>query len=170
VLATTTVVFASLWLVSIRDDDGGSRSAAEAAGRFTERFLTIDSTKIERTQDAVLELSTGAFRRTYRTGLASGVLQVLLTGSRVRTEATVTEVFIGETDARTAHVITDVRVTVRPLDTGRAVRQESFLVELDLVKQRGKWLVDNVADLRPGGTAEPAAGPGTTSSSAPPAP
>lgn len=65
-------------------------------------------------------------------------------------------------------MIADVLVAIRSFDTQRPVRHASFLMELDLVRQGGRWLVDNVADLRPSGEeTAPETTPETTAATRP---
>jgi len=170
-LLVSTLVFVALW--NNEKGTGRQRAAvALASGRFAERFLTLDSRDPKKTEAAVVALATGAFRRTFRQGFEAGLVPALVAVGQVRTEATVKEVFIGDLDDRTAHVIVHVGVVARPIDRPQVVtnRPDSW-IELDLVKQGGRWLVDGVGDLKLGTGTTPDTGPNpTTTTTAPPAP
>lgn len=147
------VVFAVLW-DGARGDQGDADSVRRVAGTFTDRFLTLDSKDLEPNKRGVLALSTGAFKRTYEEGLETQVLQAILALGDTTTEATITEIYLGEVDARTAHVIVQAETTAFTIDeegTARPPLTQEIYIELDLLKQDGAWLVDHVAHLNFGG-------------------
>jgi len=166
-LVLVALVFAGKWS-DARGDISDRDAVATQSGRFADRFLTLDSRDPSRTEQAVVALATGNFRRTFRQGFEAGLVQALVAVGQVRTEATVKEVFIGDIDSRSAHAIVHVGVVVHPIDrpTVTASRPDSW-IELDLVKQGGNWLVDGVGDLR-FGTSDADAGPPSTPTTAPP--
>jgi hypothetical protein len=125
--------------------------------------LTLDSRDPNRTERAVVALATGSFRRTFQQGFEAGLVQALVAVGQVRTEATVKEVFIGDSDSRSAHVIVHVGVVVHPIaqPAVTSTRPDSW-IELDLVKQAGRWLVDGVGDLKFGTSDSDTGTPSTT--------
>jgi hypothetical protein len=149
-LLIATLVFAALWN-NERGSGGDRAAAASASGRFAERFLTLDSRDPKKTEQAVLPLATGAFRRTFRQGFEAGLVPALVSIGKVQTVASVKEVFLGDLDSNSAHVIVHVGVIAHPVDqpNARSTRPDSW-IELDLVKQHGQWLVDGVGDLKLG--------------------
>jgi len=151
------------WLWRSADASNSDRAALTAAGAgFTRAFLTLDSAHIDRTEAAVLKLSTGAFQRVYKQGLEAGVLSAVLSVAHATTTARVPDVYVGSANSRSANVITHALVTVVAFDkSGKALpaRSVEFYVQLDLVKQGGRWLVDGVENLNFGAPAQPAASP-----------
>jgi len=170
-LLVSTLVFAALW--NSEKGSGGDRSAvASASGRFAERFLTLDSRDPNRTEQAVLPLATGAFRRTFRQGFEAGLVPALVSIGKVKTQASVKEVFIGDLDRDSAHVIVHVGVVAHPIDQPKlaSARPDSW-IELDLVKQGSRWLIDGVGDLKIGSdTSTPGGGAGATAPPTAPTP
>ena len=170
VLLIAAVVRAGLWL-GARHDSEERNQVAEAAGRFSDRFLTIDGDRVDQYRRGVEPLLTGAFRRTFAEGLQTGVLQAFLSrGSR--TEATVREVFTGDVDDGRAHVLVQAETTsfIQGGDgqPTTPVRNEIY-VEIDLVKQGGRWLVDHLSPLefgRTGRTSQPGTSATTVAPSA----
>ena len=157
-LLVTTVAFAVLWS-GARTDQSDADDIRRVAGAFADRFLTLDSENLDATKIAVLELSTGAFRRTYEEGLEAGVLEAILDLGRTRTDTTVDEVFLGDVDDRAAHVIVSAETVSRTVDEAGGAqppRRVSFWLELDLVKQDGGWLIDGVRNLNFGARGSPA--------------
>lgn len=151
------VAFAVLWN-DARSEQSDVDEVRSVAGSFADRFLTLDSEDIDATKTAVLELSTGDFRRTYEEGLETGVLEAILQLGRTRTETTVEEIFVGELDDRAAHVIVQTETVSRTVDPeGNPVppRVLTFWLELDLVRQGGGWLVDGVRNLNFGASRAP---------------
>jgi hypothetical protein len=154
-----TGTFAYLWQSA--GAASNDRAALRSAGAgFSRAFLTLDSAHIDRTETAVLRLSTGAFQRVYKQGLEAGVLSALLRVAHATTTATVPDVYVGAFNARSATVITHDVVTVTAFDSkGKAqpARSVEFYIQLDLVKQGGRWLVDGVENLNFGAPAQPSA-------------
>ncbi|MBI2170184.1 MAG: hypothetical protein HYU28_11910 [Actinobacteria bacterium] len=164
VLAALTVFFAVLWSRA-SDEQGEVDDVREVAGQFAQRFLTLDSENLEPTKKGVLELSTGAFRRTYEEGLETGFLQAMLEVGQTRTETTVEEIYVGEGDSRAAHVIVQTETVSHTTDlegNAQPARVLTFWLELDLVKQKEGWRVDGVRNLNfgraPTGETTPASG------------
>ncbi|HLG00731.1 MAG TPA: hypothetical protein VI916_09675 [Acidimicrobiia bacterium] len=153
ILLVLVIVFALLW-DGARGDQGDTDAVRRVAGTFTDRFLTLDSKDLEPNKRGVLALSTGAFKRTYEEGLETQVLQAILALGDTTTEATITEIYLGEVDERTAHVIVQAETTAYTIDESGAARPpltQEIYIELDLLKQDGAWLVDHVAHLNFGG-------------------
>ena len=147
------------WLWQSAGSASTDRTSLRAAGAgFTKAFLTLDSAHIDRTEAAVLKLSTGAFQRVYKQGLEAGVLSAVLSVAHATTTARVPDVYVGAYNSRSANVITHALVTVVAYDkSGKALpaRSVEFYVQLDLVKQGSRWLVDGVENLNFGAPAQP---------------
>lgn len=147
--------------VATRDD------VEETAGRFATALLTYHFEDLERSKQAVLELSTGNFRREYEQAFSGG-LDVLITETQAASEGTVTDIFVSdvEDDTASAIVVADVRVT----GTAGERRSASSYIQLELVRVAGRWRVDGVTNLNFGqnGTATGVPSAPTTTPSAPP--
>jgi hypothetical protein len=160
VLALTVLAAATMGVLwnAARSGERDRVSLRAAGAHFAQAFLTLDSAHIDRTEAAVVALSTGAFQRTYKQGLEAGVLRTILSVAHATTTAKPAEVFVGTFDGRSASVIAHETVTVVAFDSAghaRAPRSVEFYIQLDLVKQSGRWLVDGVENLNFG--AAPAA-------------
>jgi len=151
------------WLWQSAGAASGDRAALRVAGaKFSMAFLTLDSAHIDRTEAAVLKLSTGAFQRVYKQGLEAGVLSAVLSVAHATTTASVPDVYVGASDAKSATVITHALVNVTAYDgkgNAQPPRRVEFYIQLDLVKQSGRWLVDGVENLNFGAPAQPSSAP-----------
>ena len=147
--------------VATRDD------VEETAGRFATALLTYHHEDLERSKQAVLDLSTGKFRREYEQAFNGG-LDVLITETKATSEGTVTDVFVSdvEEDTATAIVVADVRVT----GTAGERRGASSYIQLELVRVAGRWRVDGVTNLNFGQNGTPTGVPSSpeTTTTAPP--
>ncbi|MBW3668844.1 MAG: hypothetical protein KY443_06485 [Actinobacteria bacterium] len=147
--------------VATRDD------VEETAGRFATALLTYHFQDLERSKQAVLELSTGNFRREYEQAFSGG-LDVLITETKAASEGTVTDIFVSdvEDDTASAIVVADVRVT----GTAGERRSASSYIQLELVRVAGRWRVDGVTNLNFGQNGTPTGVPSTptTTTTAPP--
>lgn len=165
-LATTVALAASRSHLQHQRDD--QRAAAAVAGRFGARFLTYDYTHLDQLKQSVLGLLAGHFKDSYQSEF--GAFEQLATTARSRSVATVKHVYVEDVanDQTTAVVVID-----RTVDgvSGRRVYSDVF-AQLDLVKVKGQWLVDNYLTLSAGetlggGSSTPSA-PTTTAIPAPP--
>ena len=147
--------------VATRDD------VEETAGRFATALLTYHHEALDRSKQAVLDLSTGKFRREYEQAFNGG-LDVLITETKATSEGTVTDVFVSdvEDDTATAIVVVDVRVS----GTAGERRGASSYIQLELVRVAGRWRVDGVTNLNFGQNGTPTGVPSTpeTTTTAPP--
>src|SRR5690606_12612813 len=117
-----------------------ARQARSAAGAFGEAYLTYDAADVEGSGRRVLALTTDRFARDFEATQVPG-LQELFANVQTTTEATVTEVFLGDVDDRAARAVVVVDVTATSTATGTQVLTGlSFVV--DLVDEDGRWLVD----------------------------
>lgn len=132
----------------------------EVSGRFAAALLTYDFEQLERSKDRVLSLSTGNFKRQYEQAFTGG-LDVLLKETKARSEATVTDVYLGEVadDTATAIVVADAKAE----GTAGTRRTISSYIQLELVKVGGRWRVDGVTNLNFGQGTDA----GTTTTTAP---
>lgn len=142
-----------------RDDD-----IREVAGQFTAAFLTYDFERLEQSKDRVLDLATGNFKRQYEKVFTGG-LDVLLKETKARSEATVTDIYLGEVvdDTATAIVVADAKAE----GAAGSRRTIASYVRLELVKVGGRWRVDGVTNLDFGQGAGTGAGATTTTTTTP---
>jgi hypothetical protein len=128
----------------LRDERGDRRDVERVSSRFAERLVTFDYRRLEQARSSVSSLSTGKFQKEYERAFRQS-LQQLITAAKTTSEGTVTDLFVGpvEDDNASAIVVVDTRTT------GAAGPRQSFdsYIQLDLVKVRGKWLVDGVTNL-----------------------
>lgn len=149
VLLPLTVLFAVLWVNASDDDDEDLDTIRRAAGDFASDFLTLDSAETDEWKERVSSHATGAFRRTFREGVETGIVQSLLGPANTRIESAVDEIYVGDVADRTAHVIVQASVISTTVDAEGEERRRpvEFFLELDLVSQEGEWLVDALANL-----------------------
>lgn len=114
------------------------------AGQFTAALLTYDFEQLDASKDRVLDLSTGNFKRQYEQAFTGG-LDVLLKETKARSEATVTDVYLGEVADHTATAI--VVADALAEGTAGSRRTISSYIQLELVKVGGRWRVDGVTNL-----------------------
>lgn len=139
----------------------------ETAGRFATALLTYDHEDLDRAKQAVLDLSTGTFRREYEQAFNGG-LDVLIRETKATSEGTVTDVFVSDVEEDTAGAI--VVANVRVTGTAGERRGASSYIQLELVRVAGRWRVDGVTNLNFGQNGSPAGVPATpaTTTTAPP--
>jgi Mce-associated membrane protein len=152
------------------DDERGEgderREVQQIAGQFAARLLTYDFRNLEASKKAVLELSTGKFRREYEQAFKSG-LQEAFAATQARSTATVSDVFAGPIDAGTATVIVVVEATAE--GTAGTRRAAASYIQLTVVKVAGAWRIDDVVNLNFGQSTSSPQTPATTPTTAAPA-
>lgn len=112
------------------------------ASRFGEVYLTYDFSDPDRTGARVLELASEAFAREFEDERAPGI-EELFSNLDTTTQATTTQVYVGDVTDDAAEVLVIVDVVASSGATGtQTLSGLPFL--LDLVRQDGRWLVDRV--------------------------
>jgi hypothetical protein len=132
----------------------------QVASRMTSALLTYDYRDLDKTKTAVLGLSSGKFRTDYEQNF--GGLASLFTTTKGQSTATVKDVFVSGIDHDTATAI--VVFDERTQGTSGPHLNVDLYLRLSLVKQSGRWRVDDVTNLN--FPVQPS--PGTTPTTAPP--
>lgn len=125
------------------EDDLDARSeVATAASTFGEVYLSYDFDDPEGSGDRVLELVSPDFAEDFETTRAPGI-EELFANLGTTTDATTTEVFVGDLteDSARALVVVDVVATS---DASGTQQLTDLTFVLELVRVDGRWLVDNV--------------------------
>ena len=158
--AVGMAVLAASLSSQLRDERGDRREVERIASRFSERLVTFDYRHLTQARAGVSALSTGKFQKEYERAFRQS-LQQLITAGKTTSEGTVTDLFVGpiEHDNASAIVVVDTKTT------GAAGPRQSFdsYIQLDLVKVRGKWLVDGVTNLNFAAGGAPSTAPATPS-------
>ena len=149
------------------------QSVEEVAGRLATALSTYDYRDFEATKRRVLSLSTGAFATEYERAVVA--LKPLIDQTKATSEATVSDVFVGNLGDGKASAIVVIEIRANGV-SGPRVSVDNY-VDLSLVKVEGEWKVDGVRNLNLGvagggaaprpATPPPGAAPGAA---APPAP
>jgi hypothetical protein len=113
------------------------------AAAFGEAYLTYDASDVRASDEAILALASDTFAADFADNRAPGI-EELFAGLDTQTEATTTEVFVGDVSAGKARalVVVDVVAQSSASDT-QTLSDLSFV--LDLVEEDGTWKVDAVA-------------------------
>lgn len=159
VVSTALAVLAAVLAARVDADRQERDDVRRVAGRFAEALLTYDFEHLDEAKERVLALSTGNFRQEYEQAFEGG-LDTLLRETQARSQATVTDIFVGEVEdgATSAIVVADARAE----GSAGTRRTVSSYIRLELVKVEGRWRVDGVTNLNFG--QEPAP---TTTTTAP---
>ena len=110
---------------------------------MTSALLTYDYRDLDKTKNAVLGLASGKFRTDYAQNF--GGLASLFTTTKGQSTATVKDVFVSSIDHDTATAI--VVFDERTQGTSGSHLNVDLYLRLSLVKQNGKWKVDDVTNL-----------------------
>jgi len=169
-IAAVAVAVVQMGRVNDLEDDLDARTeVATAASRFGEVYLSYDFDDPERSGERVLELVSPDFAEDFETTRAPGI-EELFSNLGTTTEATTTEVFVGDLteDSARALVVVDV---VANSDASGTQELTDLTFVLELVRVDGRWLVDNVVpapqpDLTGDGI-DPPPGSTTTTTTAP---
>jgi hypothetical protein len=140
-------------------------AVADTSGRLATALSTYDYRSFDATKQRVLRLATGSFAGEYEK--AVGALASLITETKATSEATVSDVFVGEIADGKARSIVVVEIRGTGL-AGPRVSVDNY-VELSLVKVEGVWKVDGVSNLNLGVASTPTAGGGSSTSAPAPA-
>lgn len=125
------------------EDDLDARSeVATVASTFGEVYLSYDFDDPEGSGDRVLELVSPDFAEDFETTRAPGI-EELFANLGTTTDATTTEVFVGDLtdDSARALVVVDVVATS---DASGTQQLTDLTFVLELVRVDGRWLIDNV--------------------------
>jgi Mce-associated membrane protein len=161
VVATFLGVLAGRYHAELTRDRAQRRDVEELAARFSTAFVTYDYRTLDASlarikRDATAKFG-GEYERLFRTAVSP-----LLTRTQARSKGTVTDVFLGSVEDESANALTVVNVERDGVGGPQPVAGAYF--QLDLVKQDGRWRVDNLTSINfaqstepaPGGTAPPA--------------
>ncbi len=151
VVALLALLVATALVLAGRDEVDADRTAAqqEVAGAARAQalaFLTVDHRDMDPLVDAVLEGATGDFAEQYASQRAT------LTREAVRTEATstpeVVSLGVGDQDDDTATVLVAANSTVTNTGTGAEGQVRYYRLRLELVREGGRWLTDDLRFVR----------------------
>jgi len=174
-VAVLVAVAAVVFALSQRSDAGrlsdeadARAEVAAAAGRFGEVYLSYDTGDVAASSERVLELVSAEFARDFQSNRAPGVEEIFA-NLGTTTEAETTQVFVGTVSESRASVLVVVDVVARSEASGTQVLSDlSFLV--DLVREDGRWLVDDVLPAPQPDVSGDGVDDTTTTTTAPPAP
>ncbi len=127
----------------LEDNRDARRDVATAASTFGEVYLTYDFDDVEASSDRVIDLVTSDFAEDFADTRAPGI-EELFANLETSTEATTTEVFVGDVTDDTARALVVVDVDASSSASGTQTLTNLTFV-LDLERVDGTWLVDNVA-------------------------
>jgi Mce-associated membrane protein len=127
----------------LEDERDARREVAAAAATFGEVYLTYDFDDVEASSNRVVELVTPEFAEDFADTRAPGI-EELFANLETSTEATTTEVFVGDVtdDAARALVVVDVDASSTASGT-QTLTDLTFVLDLERID--GDWLVANVA-------------------------
>lgn len=165
-VATIGVAMAQVGRAQDAEADLAARDdVAAAASVFGEVYLSYDFDDPDRSGDRVLELVSAEFAEDFESTRAPGI-EELFSNLGTTTNATTTEVFLGDVGDDTASALVVVDVVARSDASGTQELTDLTFV-LELVRAGDRWLVDNVApapqpDLTGDGVEDPPASSTTT--------
>ena len=152
VLVLLALVGATAWVVVAGRDEvdeeltAAQQDVAGAARAEAVAFLTVDHRDMDPLIDAVLDGATGDFAEQYASQRET------LTREAVRTEATstpeVVSLGVGDQDADTATVLVAANSTVTNTGTGAEGQVRYYRLRLELVREDGRWLTDDLRFVR----------------------
>jgi Mce-associated membrane protein len=128
-------------LAAERDD---RKEIERVSGELATALLTYDFEHLDATRQRVLARATGKFRKEYQAAFDGG-LTTLLTETKATSRGTVTDIYVGDIEDKSASVI----VVANAVADGTAGRRASLgsYIQLDLVEVGGRWRVDGVTNL-----------------------
>lgn len=160
IAATFLGVLASRYHSQLTAERDERRAAEEVAARFATAFVTYDYRNLDASLARIKGDATTKFANQYQKLFQTGV-KTLITETQAQSKGTVTDVFLQDVGDDAATALTVVNVA-RQGKGGRIPVAGTYL-ELDLVKQSGRWKVDNVTAINfTQSTAGPAAPNATT--------
>ena len=145
---------------ALEADQRERREVATAASQFAEALLTYDAADLHGARDGVVARATERFAAEYNTAF-DAALGPAITELGAASDATVQRVLVDEVIDGTASAIVIVDSTVSST-AGSRTTTGSYL-DLGLVREDGRWLVDTVIsvaaiDQAPAGSTDPAGG------------
>lgn len=118
------------------------REVAAAAEKEVLAFLRVDHRDMEPLMDAVLDGATGDFKKQY------AEKREVLAEEAARNESVstgeVVALGVGDLDEDSAQVFVAANSLVSNKSTGGTEQPRYYRLQLDLVREDGKWLTDNV--------------------------
>lgn len=126
----------------LEDDLDTRTEVAMAASRFGEVYLSYDFDDPDRSGDRVLELVSPAFAKDFESTRAPGI-EELFSNLGTTTAATTKEVFVGDITDDTARALVVVDVVANSDASGTQELTDLTFV-LELIRDDGHWLVDDV--------------------------
>lgn len=165
------VALAQMGRAADAEDDLAARDeVAAAASVFGEVYLSYDFDDPDRSGDRVLDLVSPAFAEEFESTRAPGI-EELFSNLGTTTDATTTQVYVGDVGDDTASALVVVDVVARSDASGTQELTDLTFV-LELIRERGRWLVDNVVpapqpDLTGDGVEDPPASTTTTTTAVP---
>jgi Mce-associated membrane protein len=169
VVATFLGVLAARFHAELAQERDERQSVQQVASRFATAFVTYDFRNLDASLGRIKADATAKFANEYE-GLFRTSVRTLITETKAQSKGTVTDVFLGPVQGDSATALTVVNVE-RQGAAGRVPVAGTYF-QLDLVKQGGRWKVDNVTAINfaqagaptpPAGTAPSA--PASTSTS-----
>lgn len=143
------------WTTSAERSGAAHRDAAEAAERGVLAFLSIDYREIDERSNAVIKLSTGAFRDEYTFG--STDLRIATMQARSVSTGTVRAVAVKDVRGPVARVLVGAESVVRNRATEGAkasstcphagARCDRFRYLVTLTEVDGAWLMSGLAEV-----------------------
>lgn len=127
----------------LEDERDARREVAAASATFGEVYLTYDFDDVDASSDRVLELVTPDFAEDFADTRAPGI-EELFASLETSTQATTTEVFVGDVTDDIARALVVVDVDASSTASGTQTLTDLTFV-LDLERIDGAWLVANVA-------------------------
>jgi Mce-associated membrane protein len=115
---------------------------SRAATAEVQAFLGIDHELVDEQAQAVLDGATGAFKEQYAAELDS--LKQSAEDQRSTAVATVLEVGISDIDSTTAKVFVAANTEVTSRSTDGEARTVPWRIQLDMVKEDGRWLTSGL--------------------------
>ena len=120
----------------------------EAAADFATGMMTYDHEDLDGLRQRVADGATDAFAEVVGTTLDDGLAD-RITGLGASSTATVDRVLVDTATATTAHAVVVLDVTITS-DEGARELTDAY-VELTMVRQDGRWLVDDLTRLAAAG-------------------
>jgi hypothetical protein len=136
-------IFAAQQHRQLQQSKDARAGVEQVASRMTSALLTYDYRDLDKTKKSVLGLASGKFRTDYEQNF--GGLTSLFTTTKGQSTATVKDVFVSSIDHDTATAI--VVFDERTQGTSGSHLNVDLYLRLSLVKQNGKWRVDDVTNL-----------------------
>jgi hypothetical protein len=156
-LATATAVLFASWWAPLQRAETTRKEVREAATRMVLQFTTFQGATIDQWVNDAKTVATGHYADQL-TSLFDQDLRNALRERQVRSVGEILDLFVQDIDRTQAKVFAVVHQTIRNQDTPKPVEDE-LRIELEMRREQGRWLANNVSILVPGaGLAGSAAG------------